>query len=99
MSAACLGRQAVGVRTMGRWLFVRWGFGSVGELNAEELGGIALLALFELLKRALEYDVPTLFAAFRTNIYDVIGMADHVKVMLDDDNCMPTLYEGIKGGE
>ena len=39
-----------------------------------------------LLRRALRHDAAALFAAFRTEINNPIGIPDHIQIVLDDDD-------------
>ena len=34
--------------------------------------------------------------SLRSKVNDLVGSLDHIKVMLDDDNCMPFSKQGIK---
>jgi len=56
------------------------------ERLRECLPGVTLLHLRDLLGRALRDDASTVFTAFRSEIDDPIGAANHIEIVFDDDD-------------
>ena len=67
------------------------------ELLLEEAGGVGSLALDDFLWCAGADDVTTFLATFRTNVDDVVGTLDDIHVVLNDENRVTTLNEGVEG--
>src|SRR5262249_52303463 len=52
----------------------------------ERLPGIGLLLAHDRLRRPHGDNASAIFAAFRTQVNDPVGVADHVHIVLDDDD-------------
>lgn len=55
--------------------------------------------LRNLLWSAFCYNIPTRPSTFRTKIQYPVGMANHIKVMLDDNDRMSLVNESVEGCE
>ena len=42
------------------------------------------------------YDFATIFASFGTEVDEVVGLAEDVEIVLDDDNCIATRDEALE---
>ena len=74
---------------MGEWVEL--------ELLLQETGGVGSRALDDFLWCAGADDVTAFLASFRTNVDDVVGTLDDIHVVLNDENRVTTLNEGVEG--
>ncbi len=56
------------------------------EVVRQRLAGVGLLYLGDLFGSALGDDAAAVFAAFGAEVDDPVGVADHVEIVLDDDD-------------
>lgn len=57
-----------------------------GVVAGEEAAGVGFGYGGDLLGRAVGYDAAAAFAAFGAEVEDVVGVADDVEIVLDDDD-------------
>ena len=69
------------------------------HLFAQELSCVAFLALRHFFRRAAADEPSTCFAAFGTEVDDVVRILDDFKVVLYDDDGVAAMDEGIEGKE
>src|SRR5579864_28255 len=62
----------------------------------ECLPRIRLLVPCDLLGRPLGDDSSAVFATFRAEVDDPIGISDHIKIVLDDDDRVPKIREPVQ---
>ena len=67
------------------------------QLLLEELPRVAGSVCSHLLGCTRGNDSSAPFAPFRTQVDDVVGTLDDIEVVLDDDNAMTALQQGLKG--
>src|SRR6185436_7312123 len=69
------------------------------EERGEELPGVRLRRLRDLLRRALDDDAATALAALGTEVDDPIGALDDVEVVLDHEHGVPCIDEALQHTE
>src|SRR5690242_4706174 len=70
-----------------------------GEIFGEGLAGERFLLARHLLGGALGDDASAVLAAFRAEVNDPVGIADHVEVVLDDDDGIAQVGKAVKDVE
>ena len=68
-------------------------------ISSQILPGPALRRLFDLLRRARGYDPSALLSTAGTHVDDVIGVSNHVQIMLDHDNGGAVFYEDLENAQ
>ena len=74
---------------MGEWVEL--------ELLLQETGGVGSRALDDFLWCAGADDVTAFLATLGADVDDMVGTLDDIHVVLNDENRVTALYEGIKG--
>src|ERR1700684_1324418 len=69
------------------------------KISRQRLPRIRLLHPRHLLRRALSYDPPAFFAAFRAEINNPIGIPDHIQIMFDDDDRIAQVGQPVQDVE
>ncbi len=64
---------------------------------AEIVGGDAGLAGEQLLQRALAHDLAAADSGAGTHVDDMVGVADRVLVMLDDEHGVAERFQALEG--
>src|SRR5271163_5328042 len=66
---------------------------------AEELPGMRIRYLRNLLGRALRHDIAATVATLRSEVDDVVGGLNHFEVVLDDDNRIASVGQATEHRE
>jgi hypothetical protein len=66
------------------------------KMTRQRLPRIRLLHPRDLFGRALGYNAPSVFAAFGAEVDNPVGVADHVQIVLDDDNRIAEVGEPVQ---
>src|SRR5579872_4666434 len=90
--------EAFGMTSLTRSLPLRCDFPLLffGEVLREGLAGVGLLDPRDLFGSALGDDASTVFAAFRTEIDQPVGVANHVEIVLDDHDTIAEVGETMQ---
>ncbi len=66
---------------------------------AQELPGMRIGHLRDLLRRALRHHVAAAIATFRSEVNDVVGGLNHFEVVFDDDNRIASVGQATEHRE
>ena len=82
------------------WFRCGWrGLGCGGVVAGQEAAGVGAVDGGDLLGRAMGDDAATALAAFGAHVEDVVGVADDVEVVLDDDDGVAEVGEAMEDFE
>src|ERR1700728_3267592 len=68
-------------------------------VTLEKLARIRLIDMGDMGRSAFAYQVAAVFAAFGAQVEDPVGIADHVEIVLDDDDGVAEVGEAVQDFE